>query len=73
MDYDTLGREIKRCKVPKNHFDGKKSEYYFTKHSNHLDGKSLSYETPSIKVILPEFKRKKFLFLLFFLHKYLNH
>ena len=50
---ETLGREIKRCKVPKSHFNGKGSGYYFTKHTNHLDGKSFSYEAPPIKIILP--------------------
>ena len=51
---ETLGKEIKRCKVPKSHFNGKEIGYYFTKHSNHLDGKSFSYEAPPIKIILPE-------------------
>ena len=51
---ETLGRRIKRCKVPKSHFNGKESGYYFTKHANHLDGKSFSYEAPPIKIILPE-------------------
>ena len=50
---ETLGREIKRCKVPKSHFNGKGSGYYFTKYTNHLDGKSFSYEAPPIKIILP--------------------
>jgi len=51
---EALSREIKRCKVPISHFNGKESGYYFTKHSNHLDGKSFSYEAPPIKIILPE-------------------
>ena len=51
---EDLDREIKRCKVPKSHFNGKESGYYFTKHTNHLDGKSISYEAPPIKIILPE-------------------
>ena len=50
---ETLGKETKRCKVPKSHFNGKESGYYFTKHSNFLDGKSFSYEAPPIKIILP--------------------
>ena len=51
-----IGREVKRCTVPKSHFKGKKSGYYFTKHSNHLNGKSYSYEAPPIKVILNDSK-----------------
>ena len=51
---EDLGREIKRCKIHKSHFNGKESGYYFTKHTNHLDGKSFSYEAPPIKIILPE-------------------
>ena len=54
LQCQNLGKEIKRCKVPKSHFNGKGSGYYFTKHSNHLGGKSFSYEAPPIKVILPE-------------------
>ena len=42
---------IKRCIVPKSHFKGKKEGYYFTKHNNHLDGKTTSYEGTPIKVI----------------------
>ena len=41
-----------RCTVPKNHFEGKKSGYYFTRHTNHLDGKSTNYEGSPVKVIL---------------------
>ena len=51
---EILGREIKRCKIPKSHFNGKENGYYFTKHTNHLDGKSFSYEAPPIKIILHE-------------------
>ena len=51
---ETLGKQLKRCKVPKSHFNGKESGYYFTKHSNFLDGKSFSYEAPPIKIILPK-------------------
>lgn len=43
--------KIKKCKVPKSHFEGK-SGYYFIMHSNHLNGKSFSYEVRPIKVIL---------------------
>jgi len=47
-----IGTEIKRCTVPKSHFEGKKSGYYFLKHNNHLGKKSTSYEGIPIKVIL---------------------
>ena len=42
--------KLLRCKVLKNHFE--KTGYYFTRHSNHLDGKSTYYESPPVKVIL---------------------
>ena len=44
--------EIKRCVVPKSHFEGKESGYYYTMHQNHLNTKSISYEITPIKVIL---------------------
>ena len=43
-------KELLRCLVPRSHFE--KSGYYFTKHTNHLDGKSIFYEIPPVKVIL---------------------
>lgn len=49
---ETVGKGAKRCTVPKSHFKGKNNGYYFTKHQNHLSGKSFSYEAPPIKVIL---------------------
>ena len=52
LNCQTLGREVKRCIVSKSHFEGLKSGYYFTKHHNHLDGKSTSYEISPVKVIL---------------------
>ena len=52
LSCNTIGREIKRCTVTKSPFDGKKNGYYFIKHSNHLDGKSTSYEGFPVKVIL---------------------
>ena len=54
LSCNTIGREIKRCTVTKSHFDGKKNGYYFIKHSNHLDGKSTSYEGFPVKVILDD-------------------
>ena len=52
LSCQTIGREIKRCTVPKSHFEGKQSGYYFIKHENHLGGKSTCYEGIPIKVIL---------------------
>ena len=49
-----IGREVKRCTVPKSHFKGLKSGYYFTKHNNHLGTKSTSYEGRPVKVILDD-------------------
>ena len=46
--------KIKQCIVPKSHFEGKKTGYYFTMHTNHLNEKSFSCEVPPIKVILPD-------------------
>ncbi len=43
---------FKACIVPKSHFEGKKTGYYFLKHTNHLHGKSTSYEGFPVKVIL---------------------
>ena len=41
-----------KCIVPKSHFEGKKTGFYFTKHRDESGGKSISYEIPPIKVIL---------------------
>ena len=41
-----------RCTIPKSHFDGKKTGYYYTKHTNHLNSKSTYYIIDPIKVIL---------------------
>ena len=51
---EEVGRQGKRCIVPKSHFTGKSTGYYFTKHQNHLNRKSFLYEAPPIKVILPD-------------------
>lgn len=42
------------CIVPKSHFKGKESGYYFLMHPNHLNNLSYLYEVSPIKVILPE-------------------
>ena len=38
--------------MPKSHFEGKETGYYFLKHSNHLNSKSTCYESFPVKVIL---------------------
>ena len=43
-----------KCTLDKHHFNGKKSGYYFTKHSNPMNVKSINYEVPPIKVIVDE-------------------
>lgn len=50
--------EIKRCKVPKEHFNninGTNDEYYYIKINNNIDfnSKTISYSTNPIRVILP--------------------
>ena len=52
LDCEDFDKNVKRCTVTKDHFKGQKSDFYFTKHSNHIGGKSISYEAPPIKVIL---------------------
>ena len=50
---DEKGKKyIKKCVVPKSHFNGQKSGEYFIKYQNHLNTKSIAYEVPPIKVIL---------------------
>ena len=58
----TILNDIKKCTVPKSHFDGKKTGYYFLKHNNHLNGKSTTYESYPVKVILdgPGFNKVSF-------------
>ena len=53
LECKEVGRRIKRCTVPKSHFKGEKTGYYFTKHTNHLNKKSVFYEAPPINIILP--------------------
>ena len=54
LNCQTIGKHVKRCTVPKSHFEGLKSGYYFPKHNNHLGTKSTSYENPPVKVILDD-------------------
>ena len=43
----------KKCFVPKSHFDGKNSGYYYIYHRNHLDELIIFYEVNPIQVVLP--------------------
>ena len=43
----------KKCIVPLTHFIGKETGYYYTYHSNHLNGSSIFYNAPPVYVILP--------------------
>ena len=45
---------IKKCKVPKSHFDGKKEEYYFIHHLDSNNKYVTNYETFGVKVVLPK-------------------
>lgn len=51
---ETSPNEVIRCIVPKSHFKGKKSGYYFIYHNGCIKGKDIAYETSPLKVILPE-------------------
>ena len=46
------GFEIYQCIVPKSHFKGEKSGYYYLHYTNSLGGKSIYYEVTPFKVIL---------------------
>ena len=46
--------EFKNCIVPKNHFKGKENGFYFISRKNHLNGQSICYEIPPVKIILPK-------------------
>ena len=52
LECKNLDKNIKKCSVNKDHFVQNVNKYYFTKHTNHLNGKSNSYEAPPIKVIV---------------------
>ena len=59
LSCETFSKDLKRCSLPKSHFDGEKSGNYFIKHSNHFGNKSTNYEGFPVKVILNEAKFKK--------------
>ena len=44
---------FKRCIVPKEHFEGLKSDYYYIMR-NYFNKKEIVYEAIPVKVILPE-------------------
>ena len=48
-----IENRIKRCKVPKSHFENKQTGYYNVYHLNHKDKYIKYYEYPSIYVKLP--------------------
>ena len=54
LECENINKNWKSCTVPKSHFEGLENGYYFTKHQNHLNGKSISYEAPPVKVILSD-------------------
>lgn len=54
LNCEIFRNRIKRCTVPKSHFKDKKNGYYFTKFHNFNNTKSVAYEIPPIKVILPD-------------------
>ena len=52
LSCQVIGTIIKKCTVPKSHFEGKETGYYFLKHKNHLNGNTTCYEGFPVKVIL---------------------
>ena len=52
LSCEIIGTRVQKCTVPKSHFEGKETGYYFLKHSNHLNSKSTCYESFPVKVIL---------------------
>ena len=57
----------KVCKVPKSHFNGAKSGYYFIHHKNDVIGDRINYETFGVNVVLPGNKGSKLFSYSFFL------
>ena len=51
--------EFKNCIVPKSHFKGKENGFYYISRKNHLNGQSICYEIPPVKVILPKENNNK--------------
>ena len=52
LECENVNKILKKCTVNKDHFFQNINQLYFSKHKNHLNGKSVSYEVPPIKVIL---------------------
>ena len=44
---------IKKCKVPKSHFEGKKERYFLINHYDNWHNFTANYEAFGIKVVLP--------------------
>ena len=45
---------VKTCIVPIEHFNNKKSDFYYTYHLNHLNKSSIYYSSTPFEVILPD-------------------
>ena len=59
LTFNIRENELLRCTVPKKHFEGKKTDYYFIKHTNYKNGKSTNYESTPVKIILLDPKPSK--------------
>ena len=59
LSCEKIPDKVVRCTVPKNHFEGKKTGYYFIKHTNHKNTKSTSFEISPLKIILSDPKPSK--------------
>lgn len=51
---DMDSKRTQTCIVPKSHFKGKKSGFYFISHKNYLNSQSINYEAPPVKIILSD-------------------
>ena len=54
LSCSNIGNKIKRCIVPKSHFENEESGYFFTCYQNYDGTSSKFYELSPIQVILPE-------------------
>ena len=50
----TDGKYIKKCIVPKEHFEGKQNDYYYTYYLNFMGNLSVFNEISPLKVVLPK-------------------
>ena len=51
---ENMYHTLKRCEVPKSHFQNKKSGYYYIYHRNHMNNYIKLYEFSPIQVIIPD-------------------